>query len=112
MELAPIETNISIMKFLPIELKHYLLTFDRRFVIRDKKIIVIDKIPFIEERFEILYTIPMKRHYPNTSCVWLELDLRRDYYITCDNNELIVELISYDNLRDRNQTMSWNRYVL
>ena len=109
MEILPIET-ISIMKFLPIELKHYLLTFDRRFVIRDKKIIVIDTIPFIEERFEILYTIPMKRHYPNTSCVWLELSLRRDYYITCDNNEVIVELISYD--EDRNQTISWNRYVL
>lgn len=110
MELVPIETNISIMKKLPIELKHYLLTFDRRFVIRDKKLIVIDTIQFIEQRFGILYTIPLKRHYPNTSCVWLEVGLRRDYYITCDNNELIVELLSYD--EDRNQTISWKRYAL
>jgi hypothetical protein len=98
------------MKKLPIELKHYLLTFDRRFVIRDKKLIVIDTIQFIEQRFGILYTIPLKRHYPNTSCVWLEVGLRRDYYITCDNNELIVELLSYD--EDRNQTISWKRYAL
>ena len=110
MELLPIETNISIMKGLPIELKHYILTFDRRFVIRDKNLIVIDTIPCIEQRFGILYTIPMKRHYPNTSCVWLEVGLRRDYYITCDNNELIVELLSYD--EDRNQTISWKRYAL
>jgi hypothetical protein len=48
---------------LPLEIIYYILTFDKRFIIRKGKLIVINKINVLDERYNVLQKKPVIKQF-------------------------------------------------
>jgi hypothetical protein len=65
--------TLNIPNHFPKELTNYILSYDKRFVIRNGEIIVILPISKSDKRYALLQEIPEKQIYPWWSCVELLL---------------------------------------
>jgi hypothetical protein len=65
---------LNISKDFPKELTNYILSYDKRFVIRNGEIVVVLPIPKSDKRYTMLQEIPEKQIYPWWSCVDLLLN--------------------------------------
>jgi hypothetical protein len=75
------------MERLPIEIIKYIISYDRRFVIKKGKLIEINRIDKNDKRYNMLLNIEKKQYdtYDNSSYVYIKVNSRKDFYIMyCD----------------------------
>ncbi len=74
----------QLINYLPLEIKHHILTFDRRFVLRNGELIQINLIPKTDERYNILREIPPKEYDDSdgVTFVYLNINDMKDFFIT------------------------------
>lgn len=93
------------MDQIPLDIVKHILSYDIRFVIRDGKIIQINKISENDERYEMLYRIPMKESDPHQnqdnnrpdSWVYLSINDDKDYFLSYTNYEIQLQTFDYSN---------------
>ena len=86
------------MEKLPIEIVKYIITYDKRFIIRKGKIIQINKIDKNDKRYNILFGIK-KIVYDiehNSSCVYLTVNSFKDFCINYYDYKLEFITLCYD----------------
>ena len=85
---------------LPLEIIHHVLTFDRRFVLRNGKLEQINLISKEDKRYDMLREIPSKVFDPNdgTTYVYLNIDDEKDIYIVHvpNYNCIQYQILGYD----------------
>ena len=95
-----------LMNYLPLEIKHHILTFDRRFVLRNGELKQINTIPKTDERYDILREIPWKEYDENddVTFVYLNINEQKDFFITyCPN----THCVQYQTLGYEGNTVYW-----
>ena len=92
------------MDQIPLDIVKHILSYDIRFVIRDGKIIQINKISENDERYEMLYRIPMKEYDQDNddqnnnrpdSWVYLSINDDKDYFLSYTNYEIQLQTFDY-----------------
>ena len=84
-----IQTHMNHMIQFPNDIVHHILSYDARFVIRNGKVLQINKIPPDDYRRKLLLTIqpPKKRHFIlRWTSIHLQINENKKYTILkCDN---------------------------
>jgi hypothetical protein len=83
------------MESLPIEIVKHIISYDKRFIIRNGKIIQINQINKNDKRYYLLESIKLKHFdiYDNSSCVYIKINSHKDLCIKyCDYKLEIVTL--------------------
>lgn len=77
---------------LPMDIIKLILSYDKRFVIRNGKIIQINSLKNIAETYYNITQIPRKQHWDmhELTFVFLPINQTKEYYISVINNELVI----------------------
>lgn len=86
------------MEQLPMEIIKYILSFDRRFVIRNGKIIQINRIEKTNQIYNLLLTIPEKNYDPDdqVTYVYMNINEEKDYFLSYLNYEIQLQTFRYE----------------
>lgn len=88
------------MNKLPLDIIKYILSFDKRFIIRNNKILIINKINKKDYRYNILYNISEKKKYYDIkglfTSVRLYINKFKDFYLIIRDCEIILETVIYN----------------
>jgi hypothetical protein len=86
------------MNLLPSDIIKHILTFDRRFIVRNGQILTINSISKTDERYNILLTIPMKEYdyMDGVTYIYMCINDDKDYYMTYKPYELQIQVLYYD----------------
>jgi hypothetical protein len=86
------------MNLLPLDIINHILTFDRRFIIRNGQVITINPIAKADERYDILLKIPRKEYdyTDGVTYVYMCINEDKDYYITYKPYELQIQVLYYE----------------
>lgn len=83
---------------LPLEMVNHILSFDKRFVIRNGKVIQIKTIPKNDMRYHLLSNIPLKEcsSIENTMFVFLFVNEWKQYFILHSKHEIKIQVLLYN----------------
>jgi hypothetical protein len=86
------------MNLLPLDIINHILTFDRRFIIRNGQVITINPIAKADERYDILLKIPRKEYdyTDGVTYTYMCINDDKDYYITYKPYELQIQVLYYE----------------
>ena len=86
------------MENLPIEIVKHIISYDKRFIIRNGKIIEIKEIDKNDKRYELLESIKQKEYnvIEKSSSVYITINSQKDFCIKYSENELELLTLLYD----------------
>jgi hypothetical protein len=87
------------MDNIPLEIVKHILSYDKRFVIRNGKIIQINRIDHNDKRYQLLMKLPVKEYYPinNITYLYLSINDEKDFFITYKDYEIQIQILLYKN---------------
>jgi hypothetical protein len=90
------------MDKLPLEIVKHIISYDKRFIIRNGKIIQINQIDKNDKRYNLLESIKLKYYdiYHNSSSVYITIDSHKDFCIKYNDYKLEIVTLWCDEKGD------------